>query len=68
MAGYQFEFFCDRCGNRFKPEFKASAMGMAGKPIGRYAAGRGRIGGRRVGRSVRGRRRRFPLLETSAAA
>jgi hypothetical protein len=23
--GYQFEFFCDRCGNGFMSEFKASA-------------------------------------------
>jgi len=27
--GYQFEFFCDRCGNGFMSEFKASAAGMA---------------------------------------
>src|SRR5215831_10000802 len=27
--GYQFEFFCDRCRNGFKTDFKASAMGMA---------------------------------------
>jgi hypothetical protein len=27
--GYQFEFFCDRCGNGFMSEFKASAMGAA---------------------------------------
>jgi membrane protease subunit (stomatin/prohibitin family) len=27
--GYQFEFFCDRCGNGFMSEFKASATGMA---------------------------------------
>ena len=28
--GYQFEFFCDRCGNGFMSEFKASAVGLAG--------------------------------------
>jgi hypothetical protein len=28
--GYQFEFFCDRCGNGFMSEFKASAAGYAG--------------------------------------
>ena len=28
--GYQFEFFCDRCGNGFKTEFKASVAGVAG--------------------------------------
>lgn len=27
--GYQFEFFCDRCGNGFMSEFKASAAGYA---------------------------------------
>lgn len=27
--GYQFEFFCDRCGNGFMTEFKASMTGMA---------------------------------------
>lgn len=31
--GYQFEFFCDRCGNGFKTEFKSSAIGMAGSAI-----------------------------------
>jgi hypothetical protein len=27
--GYQFEFFCDRCGNGFTSEFKASVTGLA---------------------------------------
>jgi membrane protease subunit (stomatin/prohibitin family) len=27
--GFQFEFFCDRCRNGFKSEFRASASGMA---------------------------------------
>lgn len=27
--GFQFEFFCDRCGNGFMSEFKTSATGMA---------------------------------------
>jgi len=27
--GYQFEFFCDRCGNGFMSEFKASVTGLA---------------------------------------
>lgn len=27
--GYQFEFFCDRCGNGFMTEFKTSMTGMA---------------------------------------
>lgn len=28
-AGFQFEFFCDRCGNGYQTEFQASAMGTA---------------------------------------
>src|SRR6267142_278734 len=35
--GYQFEFFCDRCGNGFMSEFKASAVGMAASAL--HAAG-----------------------------
>src|SRR5215470_16633219 len=31
--GYQFEFFCDRCGNGFMTEFKPSMAGMAGSAI-----------------------------------
>jgi hypothetical protein len=31
--GYQIEFFCDRCGNSFMTEFKASAIGMAGSAM-----------------------------------
>src|SRR5947209_5831443 len=31
--GYQFEFFCDRCGNGFISEFQASTMGMAGSAV-----------------------------------
>jgi hypothetical protein len=31
--GYQFEFFCDRCGNGFMSEFKPSAMGMASSAL-----------------------------------
>ncbi len=27
--GYQFEFFCDRCGNGFMTQFQPSAVGMA---------------------------------------
>jgi len=48
--GYQFEFFCDRCGNGFMSEFKSSMTGMAtsalraasdifGGVFGRAAAG-----------------------------
>ena len=29
--GFQFEFFCDRCGNGFMTEFQPSAMGLAGR-------------------------------------
>src|SRR5512136_2102074 len=35
--GYQFEFFCDRCGNGFMSEFKASMTGMAASAL--HAAG-----------------------------
>lgn len=28
-AGFQFEFFCDRCGNGYQTEFQASALGTA---------------------------------------
>jgi hypothetical protein len=31
--GYQFEFFCDRCGNGFKSEFKASMTGVAASAL-----------------------------------
>jgi uncharacterized protein (UPF0212 family) len=31
--GYQFEFLCDRCGNGFMTEFRASATGMASSAL-----------------------------------
>jgi len=31
--GFQFEFFCDRCGNGFRSEFKASATGLAASAL-----------------------------------
>jgi membrane protease subunit (stomatin/prohibitin family) len=31
--GYQFEFFCDRCGNGYMSEFKSSAVGMASSAL-----------------------------------
>ena len=31
--GYQFEFFCDRCGNGFMSEFKASMTGFASSAL-----------------------------------
>lgn len=31
--GYQFEFFCDRCGNGFMSEFKASVTGLAASAL-----------------------------------
>lgn len=31
--GFQFEFFCDRCGNGFMSEFQASATGMAASAL-----------------------------------
>ncbi len=30
-SGYQFEFFCERCGNGYKSQFKPSMLGMGGK-------------------------------------
>ena len=48
--GYQFEFFCDRCGNGFMSEFQPSAHGPclqrgahAGQPVRRRAGQRGRV-------------------------
>jgi double zinc ribbon protein len=32
-AGYQFEFFCERCGNGYKSAFNASAAGIGGKVL-----------------------------------
>ena len=32
-AGYQFEFFCERCGNGYKSGFNASAVGIGGKVL-----------------------------------
>jgi hypothetical protein len=31
--GYQFEFFCDRCGNGFMTEFQSSAVGLAASAL-----------------------------------
>jgi len=31
--GYQFEFFCDRCGSGYRSEFRASVTGMAGSVL-----------------------------------
>ena len=33
--GYQFEFFCDRCGNGFMTAFKPSMTGYAGSALAR---------------------------------
>jgi membrane protease subunit (stomatin/prohibitin family) len=58
--GYQFEFFCDRCGNGFMSEFKASMTGMASSAL-RAASdifggvlGRAAAGSYEVERAVRG--------------
>lgn len=32
-AGYQFEFFCERCGNGYKSGFQASALGIGTKVL-----------------------------------
>ncbi|MBZ5516557.1 MAG: zinc ribbon domain-containing protein [Acidobacteriia bacterium] len=58
--GYQFEFFCDRCGNGFMSEFKSSMAGMASSAL-RTASdvfggvfGRAAAGTYEVERAVRG--------------
>ncbi|RPJ84515.1 MAG: zinc ribbon domain-containing protein [Acidobacteria bacterium] len=58
--GYQFEFFCDRCGNGFMSEFKPSAMGYATSML-RAASdvfggvfGRASAGSYEIERAVRG--------------
>lgn len=33
-TGFQFEFFCDRCGNGYKSRFQASASGTASQVLG----------------------------------
>lgn len=30
-TGFQFEFFCDKCGNGFRSSFQASALGVGAK-------------------------------------
>ncbi len=30
-TGFQFEFFCDKCGNGFRSSFRTNAVGVAGK-------------------------------------
>src|SRR6187549_3433178 len=30
-TGYQFEFFCDKCGNGFRSSFQSSALGVGSK-------------------------------------
>lgn len=44
-TGYQFEFFCDKCGNGFRSSFQASALGVGSK----VAKGLGALfGGRKM--------------------
>jgi hypothetical protein len=47
-AGFQFEFFCERCGNGYKSGFQASALGMGAKVArglgGLLGGGLGNIG------------------------
>lgn len=44
-TGYQFEFFCDKCGNGFRSSFQASALGVGSK----IAKGLGALfGGRKM--------------------
>ncbi|MDQ2982599.1 MAG: zinc ribbon domain-containing protein [Actinomycetota bacterium] len=45
-AGYQFEFFCERCGNGYKSGFNASAVGIGGqalKTLGGMFGGGGKL-------------------------
>ena len=42
-AGFQFEFFCERCGNGYKSSFDASALGIGGKAANTLS---GLLGGR----------------------
>ncbi len=44
-AGYQFEFFCERCGNGYKSGFKASASGIATKGLRTVSGAVGSLGG-----------------------
>ena len=30
-TGFQFEFFCDKCGNGYRSSYKASALGVGSK-------------------------------------
>jgi len=42
-TGYQFEFFCDKCGNGFRSSFQASALGVGakvGKALGSIFGGK----------------------------
>jgi len=42
-TGYQFEFFCDKCGNGFRSSFNASALGVGakvGKALGSLFGGK----------------------------
>ena len=31
--GYQFKFFCDKCGNGYETKFETSAVGLAGTAL-----------------------------------
>ncbi len=48
--GYQFEFYCDRCGNGFMSQFRANKLGMAGEA----ARGLGNVLGGFFGRAAYG--------------
>src|SRR5437763_15656782 len=43
--GYQFEFFCDRCGNGFMSAFETSAAGVAGSALRTVSSLFGGVGG-----------------------
>ena len=53
-TGFQFEFYCDRCGNGFESTFQTSATGMLSQGLDTAASVLGRIfgGAARLGEGV----------------
>ncbi|MBL9032596.1 MAG: zinc ribbon domain-containing protein [Phycisphaerae bacterium] len=73
--GYQFEFYCDGCGNGHMSRFKESKLGMAGSFLraagglfGSGAAGNAAQAGDTVRDALRGRARDEALAEAVAEA
>jgi double zinc ribbon protein len=61
-AGFQFEFFCERCGNGYKSGFKASAMGVGTKVL----RGLGGMLGGRLGQASYGADNLKDMTESQA--